>query len=614
MLLKKSMSNSEEPINSLLGVESSSHNGSIPASLQRILDEDSNELLSTKINGGVISADRRVELDLLLQQADLLARPSGNQEYWMDMLRTNSCNGKEVDRNIPSPAPDNVGGTATWDPDNAAAPATATVPAAASAAAAATAAAIVSATAPIERQGRRWLGGGGLLHVASLDRMTNEISSSLRGKPNCLALHPSSVAIGMSLGHILLFDRSHCLQAVLHSTPPPPSRSLLNSALASSIGTRIDSVTCVRLSEGASLLLAGHASGRLVLWDTATGTVLKDCTDLHDAPIAHLRFLHPSRAHCLTVDSNGGAHLATFSRMLVAYTVTRHCLLDGAAGIVTAVELLTRFGAGPGPTNTEQSSKDGGGEGGGEAVVAMCTPRATFIIRVAPKVELLQRLIAPSAPSPLVPTLEQPAGSDAKPTLSPQLAWAFVPSAPTIGGLIVNDVDARSACTSCAMLAIAWGVQLQLLRLVGPEATSGGYIDAEQAGGGGETRLVSVHVQACRSPLCGIAWLDDGVLLLLDSEMVVHALDANLSLIEELALPTSPYYLAPCPVSPAGGGAEAATAQAATAQAAHNITKAPPSALQPMAIAAHAFLDRPPPLLYARNTFHGGISMFCPSL
>ena len=64
-----------------------------------------------------------------------------------------------------------------------------------------------------------------------------------------------------------------------------------------------DGVTCVRLSDSSTSpqLIVGHASGRLVLWDLATSAVLKECTDLHQAAVVHLRFLHPSKPHCLTV-------------------------------------------------------------------------------------------------------------------------------------------------------------------------------------------------------------------------------------------------------------------------------------------------------------------------
>ena len=49
-------------------------------------------------------------------------------------------------------------------------------------------------------------------------------------------------------------------------------------------------------------------------------------TDVHSCPVAHLRFLHPSRPHVLSADARGAAHLLSFSRLLLAHTVHRQCL------------------------------------------------------------------------------------------------------------------------------------------------------------------------------------------------------------------------------------------------------------------------------------------------
>ena len=95
-----------------------------------------------------------------------------------------------------------------------------------------------------------------------------------------------------------------------------------------------------------------------MLWEYATGTLIKEGLELHDHAIAHVRFLHRSRPHALTVDTGGCAHLCTFTRLLIGWTVTRQGLLDGSAGIVTAAELLIGHG----------SSQTGGAGGGGATV------------------------------------------------------------------------------------------------------------------------------------------------------------------------------------------------------------------------------------------------------
>ena len=55
-----------------------------------------------------------------------------------------------------------------------------------------------------------------------------------------------------------------------------------------------DAVTALQLPEISEIMLAGHASGRVVLWDVVAGVVLKEVTDVHELPVSHLRFLHSS--------------------------------------------------------------------------------------------------------------------------------------------------------------------------------------------------------------------------------------------------------------------------------------------------------------------------------
>ena len=79
----------------------------------------------------------------------------------------------------------------------------------------------------------------------------------------------------------------------------------------------------LQLAEGSELLLAGHASGRVVLWDVMTGVVLKEVTDLHTEAVSHLRFLHPARPHAISADATGATHLIQFHRILMSHTVSR---------------------------------------------------------------------------------------------------------------------------------------------------------------------------------------------------------------------------------------------------------------------------------------------------
>lgn len=79
--------------------------------------------------------------------------------------------------------------------------------------------------------------------------------------------------------------------------------------------------------------MAGHASGRVVLWDVMTGVVLKEVTDLHTEAVSHLRFLHPARPHAISADATGATHLIQFHRILMSHTVSRQVrCLERAGG------------------------------------------------------------------------------------------------------------------------------------------------------------------------------------------------------------------------------------------------------------------------------------------
>ena len=301
--------------------------------LERILAEDGNDDAVLTADREVLSAERRAELDLLLQQADMLARPSGDSRSSSrpgslscsdaGALEAALANVRQEDdlRRSCHPSPSSaVGGAA----NSAAMPGGPTEPPNALHAPLGMPAPLEP---PSERLGRRWLGGGGLLHIASLDGMAAQVGGGAgahldRGQPTAIALHPLYVAVGTSRGHVAIFDRRQSLQAVLTSAPARAVSSGMQSLSSSFLGRAAlggvgsggggsggstsaptDSVACLRLSDSPTSpqLLVGHASGRLVLWDLATSAVLKECTDLHDASVLHLRFLHPSKPNCLTV-------------------------------------------------------------------------------------------------------------------------------------------------------------------------------------------------------------------------------------------------------------------------------------------------------------------------
>lgn len=336
------------------------------ADLQRILDEDDDEdaLLPFAADGSAESmAERRRALDKLLEQADAIVGPSSPSSAHVVTAASAAAPALAAEEDAAAPDDNDAApmtppwSTATIRPDvvgsssrgSRAPPSRRPMPSLRNRATPS-----VAGEQQQEQQQQRsrvaqWVCGVGspLLHVATLDAMAEEASESLeRGRPTAVALHASHVAVGMSRGGVLLFDRRQNLQTMLWEPRRPyhPSSSSLSSSFASSLlgssslgsslgvrgttpGASVDAVTALRIAEGTGgFLLAGHHSGRLVLWDLNQKTVLKECNELHGASISHIRFLAPGRPHALTVDAGGTAHLTSFSLLLMSYSVSRQVI------------------------------------------------------------------------------------------------------------------------------------------------------------------------------------------------------------------------------------------------------------------------------------------------
>ena len=537
--------------------------------LDKLLRQADSLSLPTTANSGsplpddelFATGDRRAELDLLLRQADTLAAattPESEQPRKLEPLI--------------------VSGAAASSSAPAAAPPVDSVPAA------------EAAEHRVLSAGRRRFpssmgvlrrlaasagsstndGDASMLRVESLEAFAAEMAAHLdRGRPVAICMQPAGdhVAVGTSHGHVLIYHRKQdTLQSLLLASAQRPSASVTGSLASSFFGSlsssssssnkhyggggggggtgAVDPISALQLSESSGLLLAGHASGRLVLWDTVASTILKETIELHHQPIAHIRFLHPSKPHALTVDASGVAHIATFSKVLMAYSVTRQCLLDGSAGVVTAAELLYGHGVVASSSSSSDqsspveaattttaepasSSADGSSTSSGDgasvamtaSVIALCTPKVGFVIRIHPKVQLLQRLKVPE-------------GGSGATNLSPRLAW--IDAAPVIQ---TPEEPGAGTLLWCPMLAIAWGSQLQLFRLVRPSSSSSSSSSTSESSNKGEARLVTVGVINCGNSICGLAWLSSGVLLALDVTLRVQAIDTSLKALEARQLP-----------------------------------------------------------------------------
>ena len=136
------------------------------------------------------------------------------------------------------------------------------------------------------------------LHAVSMCTHTED-NQHLAGRPAVIALHSSFLAVATSRGLILIFDRQQQLKITL---------AQVADAVADGAAAH-DAVTALAFSTESELLVAGHASGRLVLWDVMTGQTLKVVEGAHEAAVRHLCFFHETRPYVFSADATGAAHL-----------------------------------------------------------------------------------------------------------------------------------------------------------------------------------------------------------------------------------------------------------------------------------------------------------------
>lgn len=318
----------------------------------------------------------------------------------------------------------------------------------------------------------------------------------LCGLPTCLAFNSKFIAIGTQLGFILIFDLFEVLRQRLGS-------SIFDE---SSIDRKAGSITSLDLSHNGEAVVAGYASGILVLWDTIRGTVLRSVTDSHPSPITAVRFLNELKM--VTVDSGGLVHKLTFTKNLIwaNYSVETECLLDGTAGQILAMNVLQPFSTVKPLVRPEAFAK----VLRNLTLIALSSERSSFAVAVDPKVNVLHRWARPSADRTNV--LHGTVGALTDKAYLPCLSWGW--ALISGGGNVVMPVLARS-----------WGCCLQLLCASFPT------LDDDNPVRIGEAPVVhwpafGVHKEIdATSPIIGLEWLNDRSLAFLTASYELTLVD-----------------------------------------------------------------------------------------
>jgi vacuolar protein sorting-associated protein 8 len=256
------------------------------------------------------------------------------------------------------------------------------------------------------------------------------------GLPTCLAFNSKFIAVGTQLGIILVFDLFEVLRQRLGASNHDENWQ----------GAKVNgAITSIDLSHNGEAVIAGYTTGAIVLWDTIRGVVLRSVTDNQLSPITSVRFFNELKV--VAVDAGGLVNKLTFTKNIIwsNYSTEAECLLDGTAGQILAVSVLSPYSAVKAAVRPTAFAK----VLGKLTLMALSSERSSFVVAVDPKVNVLHRWARPPAER----TDDLIDGSQmavvAK-THLPCLAWGWALTSG--GGNVVMPTLAR-----------AWGCCLQIL-------------------------------------------------------------------------------------------------------------------------------------------------------
>lgn len=234
--------------------------------------------------------------------------------------------------------------------------------------------------------------------------MASESTVREAGHPTCLTVRKPWIVIGMTHGVCLMFDKDQKLSGILGTQE----------------GGSFGPVCSVAISNTSKMLVVGHESGAVVVWDISSPQKpLKTITDVHSAPVIHADFLKDDTAW-VTGDIAGKMVHSTLTSMFITYYHSAVEIPNESGGCILALRAL-RPGALKDPSDALSP-------------VAACTPLGTIIFSVFPKLHIYHTVPRPD---------------DVNQGCIPYLSWR---EAVSTGGQ--GPVD--------PILALGWGTEIHL--------------------------------------------------------------------------------------------------------------------------------------------------------
>ena len=225
------------------------------------------------------------------------------------------------------------------------------------------------------------------LKAGSLTEISSQLSKNAQfknhgpGKATALYVSESYFVIGTSRGIALLFDNQQELRNVIsvHANPTTSSSSAASTSVAG--------ITSIDFHQETNLLICGFDNGNISLIDTKKSAVLKGILDVHMSSIIKVRICRSEKISldmiAVSVDKNGMVYRFNFKKTLWGLSADKTCLLDGSAGIIYDLSVLKH----------SADSKDVGGKGTFNELIAFNSSTRTYIVQMAPKIEVVYRWI-----------------------------------------------------------------------------------------------------------------------------------------------------------------------------------------------------------------------------
>ncbi|KAG7363570.1 golgi CORVET complex core vacuolar protein 8 [Nitzschia inconspicua] len=314
---------------------------------------------------------------------------------------------------------------------------------------------VASASHPVTTN--RFNFAGGIINTKTMSSVSKHLYDRCRSHqdlPTAIGINSRFIAVGTQKGIILVFDLFEVLRRKLGGNTANTDNegsTQFNYKTAGSV-TTID----LSLIHG-EFLAAGYTGGAIVLWDTIKGVALKSVVEPNTpSPIVSVRFL--SDLKLVTVDAGGLVNKLNFTKNMLwtTYSVESECLLDGTAGQILAMNVLSPY-----QHVKQQLPHDCSSVMKRLVLLALSSERSSFAVAVEPKVHVLHRWAKPE--------LGRILGSDSSFTDSaftssqvflPCLSWGW--ALVSGGGHVITPILAR-----------AWGCCIQLLRANFPESEDG---------------------------------------------------------------------------------------------------------------------------------------------